>query len=69
MYLEVDAGAFQDIATRTSLESRAMAVATIPDTVVPIMTSANNTLNLGTGILVVRFDETLDDAIAAGGSS
>ena len=68
MYLEVDAGAFQDIATRISLESRAMAVTTIPDTVVPIMTSANNTLNLGTGILVVRFDETLDDAIAAGGS-
>jgi hypothetical protein len=68
MYLETDAGAFQDIGTRPSVQSLGIEVRTSPDVVAPVLTSTNNTLNLGLGILIVRFDETIDAAIGAGGS-
>jgi hypothetical protein len=43
-------------------------VRTIPDTTIPQLTSVNNELDLGTGILTLRFDETLDTSVGSGGS-
>ena len=60
--------AFQDIATRKSTRSLGIEITTSPDLINPVLTSPNNAIDLGTGVLVVRFSETLDTKISSGGS-
>ena len=64
----MDAGFAQDIATRKTIESLGIPITTLADTVIPSMTSVNNRLELGTGVLTIRFDETLDVTVGDGGS-
>ena len=58
MYLDIEAGAIEDIAGNKNAEQLGILLAESPDISPPVVLSAN--LYLGTGIITISFDETVD---------